>query len=244
MSMLSNDDCQLLDEEYSWVGNHLCRWPRHGAVPARVYLLNDHDGVRDAVRVVLNMEADIRVVGDSASAAAAVREITSVRPDVAILDCRLSDGSGVEVSREVTMSSPATRVLLLTSLDPEQALLSATMSGASGYVLKGSRARALADSIRAIINGEDLISPNRRSDAFERAIAAHSSKHGVALGPRDVAQLMAAGYTDEHISHHLRTALTSVRLETKTVLESLDLTDGNRHPSGSTAGGESHDRPR
>src|SRR5215218_6062108 len=102
----------------------------------RVYLLDDHEVVRRGIRDLLEQEGDIVVVGESGSAAEAARRIPALRPDVAVLDGRLPDGSGVDVCREVRSIDPSIKGLILTTFDDDEALFAAIMAGASGYILK------------------------------------------------------------------------------------------------------------
>ena len=129
------------------------------AVPVRVYLLDDHELVRRGLGELLATEDGIEVVGDSGSAHEAARRIPALRPDVAILDARLPDGSGIDVCREIRSIDPSIKVIILTSYDDEEALLSAIMAGASGYVLKQVRGTALVDGIRRVARGESLLRP-------------------------------------------------------------------------------------
>ena len=96
----------------------------------RVYLLDDHEIVRRGIKELLESEGDVEVVGESGLAQEAARRIPALRPDVAILDGRLPDGSGVDVCREVRSRDPGISVLILTSYDDDDALFAAIMAGA------------------------------------------------------------------------------------------------------------------
>ena len=110
--------------------------------PIRVYLLDDHEIVRRGITELLESEGDIVVVGESGLAAEAARRIPALRPDVAILDGRLPDGSGIDVCREIRSRDPGIAALILTSYDDDDALFAAIMAGAAGYILKqGGRQR-------------------------------------------------------------------------------------------------------
>src|SRR3546814_5840378 len=102
----------------------------------RVYLLDDHEVVRQGLRALLESSGDIEVVGESGSALDASHRIPALRPDVAVLDARLPDGSGIEVCRTVRAVDPSISALILTSYDDDEALFAAIMAGAAGYVLK------------------------------------------------------------------------------------------------------------
>src|SRR4029077_18142436 len=99
----------------------------------RVFLLDDHEIARRGVKELLENEGDIEVIGESALAQEAVRRIPAIRPDVAILDARLPDGSGIEVCRLIRSQDPSIRALILTSYDDDEALFAAIMAGAAGY---------------------------------------------------------------------------------------------------------------
>ena len=88
---------------------------REGDQQIRVYLLDDHEMIRRGIRDLLESEGDIVVVGESESAAEAARRIPALRPDVAILDGRLPDGSGIDVCRDVRSQDPSIKALILTS---------------------------------------------------------------------------------------------------------------------------------
>ena len=135
--------------------------PRAGPkpTPIRVFLLDDHEVVRRGLMDLLASEPGIEVVGECGSAAEAPRQILSARPDVAILDARLPDGSGIEVCREVRSADPRIAVVILTSYDDEDAMFAAIVAGAAGYVLKEARGRALVDGIRRVAAGHSLMDP-------------------------------------------------------------------------------------
>jgi len=103
--------------------------------PVRVYLLDDHEVVRQGLRTLLESSGDIEVVGESGSAEDAANRIPALRPNVAVLDGRLPDGSGIEVCRTVRSVDPSINALILTSYDDDEALFAAIMAGASGYIL-------------------------------------------------------------------------------------------------------------
>ena len=122
-----------------------------------VYLLDDHEVVRRGLRELLEVESDIVVVGESASAIEAARRIPALRPDVMVLDARLPDGSGIDVCRDVRSIDPSIVGLILTSYDDDNALRAAVAAGAAGYLLKDVRGTDLVDSIRRVAGGDNLL---------------------------------------------------------------------------------------
>src|SRR5215218_8639237 len=127
--------------------------------PIRVFLLDDHEVVRQGLRALLESGGDIEVVGESGLAQEAAARIPALRPDVAVLDGRLPDGSGIEVCRTVRAVDPEIKALILTSYDDDEALFAAIMAGASGYVLKEIRSSDLVTAVRHVAAGKSLIDP-------------------------------------------------------------------------------------
>ena len=134
----------------------------------RVFLLDDHEVVRHGLRGLLESAGGIEVVGDAGTVAAAVPAIAELKPDVAVLDGRLPDGSGIDVCREVRSANPDVRVLILTSYDDDEALFSAILAGASGYVLKQVRGNELVDAVRRVAQGLSLLDPAVTQRVLER----------------------------------------------------------------------------
>ncbi|MEV0567822.1 response regulator transcription factor [Dactylosporangium sp. NPDC050588] len=134
----------------------------------RVYLLDDHEVVRFGLREMLEREGDIEVVGESGSAVDATHRIPALRPDVAVLDGRLPDGSGIDVCRDVRSVDPTIKALILTSYDDDEALFAAIMAGASGYVLKQIHGTDLIDGIRRVAAGQSLLDPAVTARVLER----------------------------------------------------------------------------
>jgi two-component system response regulator DevR len=127
--------------------------------PIRLFLLDDHELVRRGLKDLLEQEDDIEVVGESGLALDAMERIPAIKPDVAVLDARLPDGSGIEVCREVRSLDPSIAVIILTSYDDDDALFAAIMAGAAGYVLKQVRGTDLVDAVRRVAAGQSLLDP-------------------------------------------------------------------------------------
>src|SRR6478609_6687339 len=120
----------------------------------RVFLLDDHEVVRRGVRELLEAEDDIEVVGEAGTAEEAIGRIPATSPDVAILDVRLPDGTGVEVCRDVRSARPDLACIMLTSYADDEALFEAIMAGAAGYVLKQVSGSNLIDAVRQVGAGK------------------------------------------------------------------------------------------
>ena len=138
------------------------------ATPIRVFLLDDHEVVRQGLRALLESSGDIVVVGESGLAQEAAARIPALRPDVAVLDARLPDGSGIEVCRTVRGVDPAIKALILTSYDDDEALFAAIMAGAAGYVLKEITGQDLIGAVHQVAAGNSLIDPALTARVLER----------------------------------------------------------------------------
>ena len=133
-----------------------------------MFLLDDHEIVRRGIKDLLESEGDIVVVGESGLAQEAARRIPALRPDVAILDGRLPDGSGIDVCREIRSLDPSIKALILTSYDDDDALFAAIMAGASGYILKQVRGNDFIDTVRRVAAGQSMLDPAVTAQVLER----------------------------------------------------------------------------
>jgi DNA-binding NarL/FixJ family response regulator len=134
----------------------------------KVFLLDDHEIVREGLRALLDSQTDFEVVGEASTAAEALTRIPPLAPDVAVLDVRLPDGNGVAVCRDVRAAQPEIRCLMLTSFADDEALFDAIMAGASGYVLKQIKGTDIVDAVRRVAAGESLLDPNATQRVLER----------------------------------------------------------------------------
>jgi len=194
--------------------------------PIRVYLLDDHDVVREGLTFLLEQQEDIVVVGQSASAAEATARIPALRPDVAVLDARLPDGSGIEVCRAVRAVDPSINALILTSYDDDEALFAAIMAGASGYVLKEIRSSDLVTAVRHVAAGRSLIDPAMTAAVLERIrhgpetpdeLAALTDQERILLGH------IAEGLTNRQIAEQMFLAEKTVKNYVSSILAKLGL---------------------
>ena len=191
----------------------------------RVYLLDDHEIVRRGLIALLESAGDIEVVGESGSALEATRRIPALRPQVAILDARLPDGSGIDVCRDIRSADPEIRALILTSYQDDEALFSAIMAGASGYVLKQIRGTDLIDAVRRVAAGQSLLDPLVTQQVMERI------RNGVDNAPKELAtltaqerkilELIAEGLTNRQIGEQMFLAEKTIKNYVSVLLAKL-----------------------
>ncbi|MBE7700562.1 response regulator transcription factor [Oerskovia sp. Sa1BUA8] len=195
--------------------------------PIRVFLLDDHEVVRRGVAALLEAEDDITVVGEAGTAASALTRIRAVRPDVAVLDVRLPDGSGVEVCRDVRSEMPEIGCLMLTSFADDEALFQAVLAGASGYVLKQIHGSDLVGAVRTIAGGGSLLDPVSTARILDRLRTPQAKEvdrlEGLSPQERQIVDLIGEGMTNRQIGERLFLAEKTVKNYVSHILSTLGL---------------------
>jgi DNA-binding NarL/FixJ family response regulator len=195
-------------------------------VAVRVFLLDDHEVVRAGLRSLIEDEDDLEVVGEAASADQALDRIPAARPDVAVLDVRLPDGSGIEVCRDIRSRHPEVACLMLTSFADDEALLAAIMAGAAGYVLKQVGGRDLVDDIRTVGAGGTLLDPAMTRRVLERVRRGPEEDQRLAsltAQERRILDLIAEGRTNRQIAEALYLAEKTVKNYVSNLLSKLGM---------------------
>jgi two-component system, NarL family, response regulator DevR len=194
--------------------------------PVRVYILDDHEVVRQGLRTLLESSGDIEVIGESALASEAAARIPALRTDVAILDARLPDGSGIEVCRIVRGVDPRIRALILTSYDDDEALFAAIMAGASGYILKEATGQDLIGAVHHVAAGHSLIDPiltERVLDRVRNGPETAPELAGLTDQELKLLELVAEGLTNRQIGERMFLAEKTVKNYVSTMLGKLGL---------------------
>jgi DNA-binding NarL/FixJ family response regulator len=195
--------------------------------PIRVFILDDHELVRRGLIDLLRTAQDIEVVGEAGTAADALHRIPAAAPDVALLDARLPDGSGIDVCREIRSMMPNVQCLILTSYDDDEALFAAVMAGASGYLLKQVGGSDVLAGIRVVAQGKSLIDPSLTGKLLTRLRNPPRSSHEEEdlLSPREheILELIAEGYTNRQIGERLFLAEKTVKNYVSTILAKLGM---------------------
>lgn len=191
-----------------------------------VFLLDDHEVVRRGIKSLIEEHDDLVVVGEASLAADALRQIPQLKPDVAVLDGRLPDGTGVEVCRDVRSRHPKTAVLILTSYDDDEALFSAVMAGAAGYVLKQVRGIEIVDSIRRVAAGESLLDPTVTQKVLERireGAPASDPVDKLTRQERRILEYIGGGLTNRQIAEEMFLAEKTIKNYVTQMLAKLGL---------------------
>ncbi|MCX5141399.1 response regulator transcription factor [Streptomyces sp. NBC_00338] len=193
-----------------------------------VFLLDDHEVVRRGVHELLSVEDDIEVVGEAGTAADALVRIPATRPDVAVLDVRLPDGSGVEVCREIRSQDESINCLMLTSYADDEALFDAIMAGAAGYVLKAIRGNELLNAVRDVAAGKSLLDPVATARVLERLRDGKKGRDDDKLAAltdqeRKILDLIGEGLTNRVIGERLHLAEKTIKNYVSSLLSKLGM---------------------
>jgi two-component system response regulator DevR len=192
----------------------------------RVFLLDDHEVVRHGLRELLTRDGDIEVVGESGLAQEATARIPALRPDVAVLDGRLPDGSGIDVCRDVRSVDPSIKALILTSYEDDEALFAAIMAGAAGYVLKQIRGTDLVDAVRRVAAGQSLLDPavtTRVLERIRRGPEQPDELRDLTDREREILGHIAEGLTNREIAARMFLAEKTVKTYVSSLLAKLGL---------------------
>jgi DNA-binding NarL/FixJ family response regulator len=197
-----------------------------GTGPIRVFLLDDHEVVRQGVRGLLETEDGIEVVGEAGTVEQALGRIPPTRPDVAVLDVRLPDGDGVEVCRQIRSDHPEIACIMLTSFSDDEALLQAIVAGASGYLLKQIRGTDIVDAVRRAASGESLLDPALSARVVERLRRPPEEDERLARltgQERRILMLIADGLTNRQIAAQMHLAEKTVKNYVSNLLAKLGM---------------------
>jgi two-component system, NarL family, response regulator DevR len=192
----------------------------------RIFLLDDHEIVRRGVADLLNSVPDFEVIGEAGTVAEALRRLPAAVPDVAILDGRLPDGSGIEVCRIIREQNPTVKCLILTSYDDDEAIFAAVLAGAAGYVLKQIRGSNLIDAVRQVAAGQSLLDPTVTARVLQRIREGKQEDARLAslnAQERKILVLIAEGLTNRQIGERLFLAEKTVKNNVSSLLAKLGM---------------------
>jgi DNA-binding NarL/FixJ family response regulator len=192
----------------------------------RVLLCDDHEVVREGLRVLIARQEGMSVVGEAGTVAEAIEAAARSKPDVVIMDVRLPDGSGVEACRAIREARPETKVIMLTSYADDDALFASIIAGASGYLLKQTRGQAVVDAITAVAAGGSLLDPDVTGKVLERVRQSRDEDPALASlteQERKVLAGLAEGHTNREIGEKLFLSEKTVKNYVSRILDKLGL---------------------
>lgn len=194
----------------------------------RVLVVDDHEVVRKGIRSLLAATADLVVSAEAATMREAIDQVERSEPDVVVMDVRLANENGIEVTREIRTRRPSIRVLMLSSFADEEAVLASIMAGAAGYVLKQIGGDDLVIAIRAVAQDQNLLDPAVTKNVLDRLrsesrLAKDKKLARLSAQEERVLSLIATGMTNKQIGEELHLAEKTVRNYVSTILGKLDV---------------------
>jgi NarL family two-component system response regulator LiaR len=189
----------------------------------RVLIVDDHAVVRQGLRAFLQLQPDLRIVGEAADSDGAIGAAKKFAPDVVLLDLLLPGARGASLVTALRAAAPKARVLVLSSYADEAQVFAVLQAGAGGYLLKDVQPEALADAIRQVHQGLSVLHP----DVARRLSAPAPAIPGVDFTERerDVLKLMAQGFANKEIAQRLFIAEATVKTHVSNILQKLGVAD-------------------
>lgn len=194
----------------------------------RIYLIDDHTVLRQAVRVMLEAEDGLTVVGEAGDAESGVREVARLKPDVAIVDLKLPGTSGLTAIRRLAAESPETAVIAFTMYGNAAYVYEATHAGASAYVLKSASKDELLKAVRAVHGGAGFLQAEITKPLLQRL--ALESRAGAGRNPPSarelqVLELVGEGKSNKEIAGQLAISDETVKTHLRHLFEKLGVSD-------------------
>lgn len=196
----------------------------------RLLLVDDHEVVRLGMKVLLDRHQDFTVVAEADSEEDAIEQALLHKPDIVLMDIRLSGGSGIEACHKIKNALPDTKVIMLTSFAEDELLFSAIRAGASGYVLKQVGGGDLIRALEATARGESMLDPSLTQRVFVEVRRSIQKEEAIAFTDltgqeKQVLALIADGKTNREIATELYLSEGTVRNYVSSILSKLNVSN-------------------
>src|ERR1700674_3775970 len=178
---------------------------------ARVLIVEDHQVVADGLAALINDQLDMTVVGQAGSVAEAISRAIELRPDIVLMDFRLTDGTGADAGLEIRQVRPETKLIFLTREDSDAARFAALESGASAFIHKSRAAQEVVEAIRTVAQGGSLFTPRSISQLLNSRREIEAQLERLTPREKEVLRLMAEATSSRDIASRLGISYTTVR---------------------------------
>jgi two-component system, NarL family, response regulator NreC len=189
----------------------------------RIVIVDDHAVVRSGLKLLLDGQADLEVVGEAGDARTAVFEVRAQKPDVILMDVVMPTGSGIEATPEVLKEAPDAKVLILSMQDDPAYVREAFAAGASGYVLKEAADAELVAAVREVAAGQRYVHPTlgARLVAAEADERARAEEDPLSEREHEILRLLALGHTNQEIASQLYLSVRTVETHRAHIMQKL-----------------------
>ena len=191
----------------------------------RMVIADDHPMVREGIKSMLMKHADLEVVGEASNGEEAVGLVRATSPDLLLLDLRMPDMNGPEVTERVLSFAPETKIVILTTYDSDADILPAIEAGANSYLLKDVRPAALAEAIRDTMAGRTVLDSHAVQAVTVQLRRPPSRRQGLSAQKIRVLRLAAAGMTNRQIARSLFMGETTVKTYFTRIFAKLEVND-------------------
>jgi len=195
----------------------------------RVLIVDDHTLVRDGIRALLTLVADVEVVGEAANGKEAMEKVKELAPDVVLMDLAMPIMGGLEATRRIRREFPGTKVLALTQYDDSEYVVPVIEAGASGFVTKMAAFSELASAIQAVYRGDSFLSPSAAAalvDEYQQKATVEEKKDPYQLltdREREVLKLVVEGHTTREIADMLVVSPKTVEWYKASLMKKLNI---------------------
>jgi DNA-binding NarL/FixJ family response regulator len=194
----------------------------------RIFLADDHAVLRDGLKMLINAQPDMEIVGEAGDGKEAVRKATALQPDVVVMDVSMPEWNGVQATERLKQAHPRMKILALTAYEDEHYLRQLLKVGASGCVLKREAGEELTQAIRTVASGGVYLDPslaNRFVDGYLRKASLGENQRGSDLSEREaeVLRLIAWGYANKEIAAQLHLSVKTIETYKTRLMEKLNL---------------------
>jgi DNA-binding NarL/FixJ family response regulator len=192
---------------------------------ARIFIIDDHPIIREALSALLDAQDDFEVVGSAGAGKEGVEQVHSLQPDVVLLDLDLPDGEGTQFIPTIVQSPSRPKVLIFTAYASDEGVLDTIRRGANGYIIKGAATSEIVHAIRIVIQGGTYLEPTLASKLVSHLNGEKAPHEGLTLSDRElqVLRLVAEGFPNKQIASVLGITPSTVKFHLNSVYSKLDV---------------------
>ena len=181
------------------------------AEPTRVLVVEDHQVVAEGLAALINDQKDMKVIGHAGSVSESIARAAELKPDLVLMDFRLTDGTGADAASGIRQLRPETKLIFLTREDSDAARFAALEAGASAFIHKSRAAQDVVDAIRTVAGGGSLFTPRGIAQLLNNRREVEAQLERLTAREKEVLRLMAEGMASREIASKLGISYTTVR---------------------------------